>query len=111
MAYSNDLRSRVLALYDEGLQTKPIAQRLKVSPAWARRVKQHRDRPRPRIGGSRPKLDESARAQLDQWIAQTPDATLDELRQRLGDELSIRVSVGCLWNTLRRMKLTYKKSR
>ncbi len=111
MAYSSDLRERVLALYDEDVKTKQIARQLRVSPAWARRVKQRRGEPPRKIGGSSPKLDESSRTKLLSWVEQRPDATLEELRQRVRDELGIAVSIGCLWNTLRRLKLTFKKSR
>jgi transposase len=111
MAYSSDLRGRVLALYDEGLKTKQVSQRLKVSPAWARRVKQRRHDPPRAVGGSAPKLDRAARARLSSWVDQRPDATLEELRARVRGELGVSVSVGCLWNTLRAMRLTFKKSR
>ena len=111
MAYSRDLRERVLALYDEGVKTKQVAERLRVSPAWARRVKQRRGRPPGKVGGSAPKLDAAARARLSSWVDEKPDATLEELRARVREELGVSVSVGCLWNTLRSMKLTFKKSR
>lgn len=111
MAYSDDIRTRVLACYDEGEKTQAIARRLKLSPAYTRRVKQHRHEPRPKRGGSKPKLDEAARAKLAGWVEQTPDATLQQLRTRLAEELKVAVSIGCLWTTLRRMKLSYKKSR
>ena len=112
-AYSDDLRARVLALYDDGMDTNPIAKLLRVSPAWARRVRQRRDDvgpPRP-PGGSRPRLNAAARAKLDQWVAERPDATLAELRDRAAAELGVTVSVGCLFATLRALRLTYKKSR
>ena len=111
MAYSADLRERVLALYDEGHKTKKVCERLKVSPAWARRVKQRRHAPPKSVGGSAPKLDEAARGRVSAWVDERPDATLEELRARVRDELGVSVSVGCLWNTLRSMKLTFKKSR
>ncbi len=111
MAYSTDLRERVLALYDEDLKTKQVAKQLRVSPAWARRVKQRRGQPPRKIGGSLPKLDETSRTTLLSWVQERPDATLEELRQRVQDELGLRISIGCLWNTLRRLKLTFKKSR
>ncbi len=112
--YPLEIRARVLALYDDGVKTTPIARRLLVSPAWARRVKQERDddpalrRP---PGGSKPKLDAAARGRLDGWVAERPDATLAELRSRVAAELGVTVSIGCLFDTLRAMKLTYKKSR
>jgi transposase len=115
VAYSMDLRERVLALYDEGFKTKQVAQRLKVCPAWARRIKQWRSEgksiaPKP-VGGSKPKLDESARCELARFIDEQPDATLEELRRRIAAELKITISIGALWETLRAMKLSLKKSR
>lgn len=111
MAYSADLRRRVLDLYDEGLKTRQIAERLRVSRPWARRVKQRRGDPPRTVGGSRPKLDTAARQTLATWVEDKPDATLEELRGRIRVELKLDVSVGCLWNTLRVMRLTFKKSR
>jgi len=111
MAYSTDLRERVLALYDEGVPTKQVADQLRVSRSWARRVKQRRDQPPRKVGGSEPKLDAAARATLLRWVGQRPDATLEELRRRVAAELKVTVSIGCLWNTLRATKLTFKKSR
>jgi putative transposase len=115
VAYSMDLRERVLALYDDGLKTKAVAERLKVCPAWARRIKQWRREgksiaPRP-VGGSKPKLDEAARRELARFIKEQPDATLEELRKRIATELKITISIGALWETLRAMKLSLKKSR
>ena len=111
MAYSTDLRDRVLALYDEGVPTKRVAAQLRVSPAWARRVKQRRDEPPRRVGGSRPKIDAAARATLASWVDATPDSTLAELRDRLAGELRLAVSIATVWNTLRALRLSYKKSR
>jgi len=44
MAYGQALKDRVLRFYDQGKQTKEIAERLDVSPSWCRRVKQDRRR-------------------------------------------------------------------
>lgn len=111
MAYPPELRDRVLASYDAGLSTHQIAANLMVSKSWCRRVKQLRDLPRPKIGGGRPKLDSHGRAELGRFVDEKPDATLEELRSRILRELGIRISIGALWNTLKRMKLTLKKSR
>jgi transposase len=115
LPYSMDLRERVLALYDEGLKTKKVAKQLKVSPAWARRIKQWRNEgksiaPKP-VGGSKPKLDEDARRELEGFVNEQPDATLEQLRTRIASELQITISIGALWETLRAMKLSLKKSR
>jgi transposase len=111
MAYGQALRQRVLALYDEGSKTKQIALRLKVSPAWCRRVKQRRHEPPRKYAGRKPKLDAAARVMLAAWIEQRPDATLAELQNRIKAELGIAISSGALWNTLKAMTFTFKKSR
>ncbi len=113
-AYPIELRDRVLALTDDGEPTAAVAERLVVSPAWVRRVKQRRDvvgPPRPPGGRRQPRLDAAAREQLDAWVAERPDATLAELRDRAAAELGVTVSVGCVFATLRALRLTYKKSR
>src|SRR5688500_14450728 len=112
MAYSIDLRQRVLAVYDEGKKTGEVARQFKVCKAWARRVKQRRRElgivgPLRRRGGRKPKLDEAARQRLREFVAARPDATLAEIRAAL----NLAVSIGCLWTTLDRMGLRYKKSR
>lgn len=114
-AYSTDLRERALALYDEGHKTQTVAERLKVSRSWARRTKQKRNAgepiaPRP-CGGSKPRLDEAARRELERFVEERPDATLETLRKRIAQELKVSISVGALWDTLHAMKLTLKKSR
>ena len=110
-----DLRERALALYDEGLKTKQVAERLKVCPAWARRIKQWRNQgtsiaAKP-VGGSKPKLNEDARRELARFVEEQADATLEELRRRIAAELKITISIGALWETLAAMKLSLKKSR
>ena len=114
-AYSMDLRTRVLAACDGGKRTKEVAKLFSVSPAWVRRLKQRRREdgtvaPRP-IPGGRPRLDGTARAALAGFVKEKPDATLEELRGLVASELGVRVSVGALWQTLRRMEFTFKKSR
>ena len=104
-----DLRERVLADCDAGLGTKATAKKYKVSPAWVRRLKQHR-RERGDIiprngGGSRGrKID---RERLAQLVKEQPDATLVELRDRLG----VSVTPWAICKALRELELTYKKSR
>jgi transposase len=111
MRYGPALRRRILELYDRGLQTKQIAEQLMVCPAGARRVKQRRNDPPKKVGGGHFKLDTQACQTLVGWVEQKPDATLEELRKRVAAELNIAVSIGTIWNTLRRLKLSRKKSR
>lgn len=108
-AMSSDLRRRVLSLYKKGYRTSWIAQILEVSPSWVRRVRQrwreHGETTARRRGGSEPtRID---RRRLEQLIAQQPDATLEELRDRLG----VSCSLTTVWNASRRLGHAFKKSR
>ena len=44
-------------------------------------------------------------------MAAYPDATLEELQDWLAAERKVKVSIGCLWNRLKFLKLPLKKSR
>jgi len=109
MAHSQELRDRVLGAFDRGMQTKQIADTLGVCRAWVRRVKQRRRETgettaRP-MGGARViKIDVVRLAEL---VAEQPDATIPELRDRLGVECS-ESGVG---KALRRLGLSVKKKR
>jgi len=108
-AYSMDLRVRVIDACDRGESTKAVAKKFDVSPAWVRRLKQHR-RERGDIlprngGGSRGrKID---RARLAQLVKEQPDATLVELRDRLG----IQITLWAICKALHELKLSFKKRR
>ena len=108
-AYSMDLRQRVIDASDAGRKTKEVAKAYEVSPAWVRRLKQHR-RERgdivPRNGGGScgRKIDRDRLAEL---VREQPDATLVELRDRLG----VTCTPWAISKALREPKLTYKKSR
>lgn len=109
IAYSMDLRERVLADCDAGMRTRVVALKYRVSPAWVRRLKQHR-RERgdvvPRSGGGSRgrKID---RERLATLVRERPDATLVELRERLG----VAVTAWAIGKALRELGLSYKKSR
>jgi transposase len=108
-AYSQDLRDRVLAAYDRGMETKPIADLFAVSPSWARRVKQRRretGQTSARPVGS-PGVIKVDRARLTQLVREDPDATLEELRDRLG----IRCAPSTICMALQALGFTRKKRR
>lgn len=109
VTYSQDLRDRVLAAYDRSMKTKQIAHTFCVSPAWARRVKQcrrenGRTTPLARGGATARKIDPHRLAGL---VAQYPDATLAELRDRLG----VGCSQSAVCRVLKKLGLTFKKRR
>jgi transposase len=107
--YAQDLRERILAAYDRGMTTKPIAELFCVSPAWARRVKQRRRESgqithKPMGGVRIVKIDSK---KLRQLVAQQPDATTRELHRRL----ECRCCESAVGMALRRLGLTFKKRR
>jgi len=90
------------------METKEIAETFGVSRAWARRLKQRRREtgrtsalPR---GGSHPKVDGVRLAAL---VQEQPDATLHELRERLG----VKCSESSIVRALQRIGMTFKKRR
>jgi transposase len=107
--YSQDLRDRVLAAYDRGMPTKQIALMFCVSPAWARGIKQRRRETgqttsRPMGGATVIKID---RARLAELVKEQPDATLKELRDRLG----IQCAESAICMALQKLGLSFKKRR
>lgn len=106
-AYSMDLRKRVLADCDAGLKTKQVAEKYDVSRTWVRWLKRRR-----RLTGiiqagvptGRPrKID---RERLTTLVKEKPDATLAELRDRLG----VKCSLSAIWMALDAAGITFKKS-
>ena len=111
-AYPSKVRELVLGAYEEGLATKQIAERFKVSRSWARRVRQrfreHGLRGAREQGrrGPAPKFDAGHQGRLAALVVEAPDATLAELKARLG----LAVSVSTVARALAALRLTFKKS-
>ena len=87
---SNDLRQRILNAVDnrEGSR-RMLAARFCVNPSTITRLLQLRrqtgsSRPRPHGGGVEPTLDHDALDRLRKLVEETPDATLEALKQKLG---------------------------
>lgn len=105
--YSEDLRLRVLAAHNRGMETRVIATMFEVSPAWARRIKQRRREKRelmPRRTGC-PGVRKFNRTRLSELVREDPDATLMELRDRLG----VRVAMSAISAALQALGLAFKK--
>src|SRR4051812_5584104 len=99
-AYSIDLR-RVILACDAGGSTGIVAKRFDVSPAWVRRLKQHR-RERGTSFHAQSTGHAGARSiRLTELVRQQPDATLVELRERPGVTVAKR-SIG---RASRRLKI------
>ena len=88
--YSQDLRERILETVQRGEGSlRQIAQRFLVSLSFVVRLLQTYRRtgsiqPQPHRGGNPAKLGPQDLERLRELVRQQPDATLEELRQRLG---------------------------
>jgi transposase len=112
-AYSMDLRERVVAACDEGVDTREeIAERFGVSVSWIRDLLKRRREtgsiaPRPRGGGRPPAFDEAAAGRLREAVRDSDDATLEELAEAAG----VACGASAVHRALARLGITRKKSR
>ena len=115
VAYSQDLRERVMAAVDGGLGVYSAAPMFRVSVSYIYKALSRRratgDVPAHKSGGGpKPKLaayDEALCAR----VSQQADITLVELQTWLASDHAVKVSIGCLWARVRHLGLTLKKSR
>src|SRR6476659_3658953 len=109
--YSQDLRQRILETVERGEGSlRQIARRFLGSLSFVTRLLQlHRStgslRPRPHGGGNPAKLGPQDLDRLRELVRQQPDATLEELRQRLG----VSCSTMTIARALRKLRLPRKK--
>jgi transposase len=110
-AYSNDLRERIVAAVERGEHSiRQVARLFMVSLSCVVRLLQRKRRtgsvqPEPHGGVPARKLDGAAEARLLELVRAQPDATLAELRDRLGVRCSLMTIARALW----RHKITRKK--
>jgi len=107
---SLDLRKRIVKACDRGDKTKAVAERYEVSADFVRKLKRRRKETGkidalPRNSGPKPKL-KAHEDKLRTLIEERPDATLEELRERLG----VDVQLSTLWYDIDRLGLTVKKN-
>lgn len=110
--YGTDLRDRVLAASGETIRA--VAARFSVSPSYVSKVRARlretgHATPGPQHNHVRPRL-EPYYAVLRARVADQVDATIAELRVWMVQEHGVAVSHPVMWETLRRLGLTLKKS-
>jgi transposase len=111
MAYSQDLRTRIIATVERGEGwLRQIAQRFLVSLSFVTRLLHHYRttgslEPKPHGGGRQPALGPAQLKRLRALIKKTPDATLEELRRGLG----VACSTMAIARAVRKLKITRKK--
>lgn len=114
-AYSTDLRQRVIEAIDakEGSQ-RQLAERFKVSLSFVRDLRRRNREtgtvePKPRRGGTVPKLNASQLPIVEQLVKAQPDALLRELCERFAERTTIRVSLSTMHRAVEQLSLSYKK--
>ncbi|OAM88704.1 IS630 transposase-related protein [Termitidicoccus mucosus] len=112
-AISMDLRERIVEAYDgkEGSREE-VARRFKVSLELVKKLLRQRKRtgdlrPRYRYCGRKAKVLPEHGQALKQLIAQEPELTLAQMKERLG----LDCTIGAIHWVLKKMGLTYKKRR
>jgi transposase len=110
---SVDLRTRILATYDEGRSTREeVARRYRVSLGMVKKLLQQRRTtgdiaPRHHRSGRKPRIVATHRRQMRRLLAQKPDLTLAELRTAVG----LDCTLPAIHYVLVKMGLSYKKRR
>jgi len=116
MAYSNDLRQKLLQAADRHQFSQArLAEIFGVSLSWVKRVLRRRRQTgstelRPFAGGQRPKLTDQQNEQVRQFVRADTDATLRELQSWLEATQTVRLSLPSLSRLLTRLDLPRKKS-
>jgi transposase len=113
--YSQDLRDRVLASVDGAMAPAETVELFQVDVSYVYKVLIRRrtmgiTTALPWAAGARSKLKDHEET-LRRHVTEFSDATHEEIRAWLTAEHGIKVSIGCLWNTLQRMKLPLKNCR
>lgn len=114
MAYSVDLRARIVAnLDDESLRTTAKRFRVSLSSVYRikRRYRQSGQLGTQRPGGRRPAVDRPGEQWLQEQVAREPDLSLAALCERYEQVQGRAVSTSAMDRTLRRLKLSRKKRR
>jgi len=111
--YSKDLRERAVTLVEAGESRREVARVLDLAPStavrWLNRwTTTGSVEAKPGTGHSRSPLKAYEEWLLD-LIANEPDLTLEEIRDRLAAEKKLEVAVSSVWRFYDRNDITFKK--
>jgi transposase len=110
-AYPLELRVRIVEAVDQGVGSAvQVARLFRVAVNSVYNLLRLRDRtgalqPRPNPGGRAPAIPPERYDELRQLLAQAPDLTLEQIRDRLG----VACSLAAVCRTLKKLNLTRKK--
>jgi transposase len=114
-SYSQDLRDRVLAAVDGGMAARRASATFGVSPSYIYKAMIRRrltgdSGPNPNRGHRRRKLAPDQEAALAARIEARRGTTLMQLQAWLLAEHGVKLSTGAMWNAVRRLGLSFKKT-
>lgn len=109
-----ELRERIVRARAKGRSADEVARLFEVSKRSVERYwTQHQStgsvQPKQRGGYRRSRL-EGHDGRLEDWIEANNSITLEEIRERLRQELDIEVGTTALWHRLNQLNLSYKKN-
>ena len=113
--YPIELRQKIIDAVDQQLGTcEEIAETFGITEQYIYKLlRQRRETgslaPLPHSGGPTAKLSEEHLLTLAELVARQPDATLEELRQRLRRATKVEVSLSTIWRGLERIDFPQKK--
>jgi transposase len=112
--YSNDLRLRAVAIFQDGESAREAGRLLKVGASTAIRwigrwMKTGSVEAKPGTGHTRSPLKRHERWLLE-LVATEPDLTLEEIRARLRSEKKMKVAISSIWRFYDRHNITFKKN-
>ena len=114
-AYPIELRRRVLEAVDNKLGTQQeIANIFSVSAIWIRKLLQRRRETGsieslPRTQGRKPAFRGTNLQQLNSFVEENPDSTLQEMKEHFSDK--VNCSIVAIHNALKSLGWRYKKNR
>jgi transposase len=113
--YSQDLRDRVLAAVDGGMAVRRAAATFGVSPSYIYKALMRRRLtgdcgPNPNRGHAPRKLTPAQEMALAGHMGSHPGITLVRVQTWLEADHGVLLSTGAVWNAVRRLGLSFKKS-
>ncbi len=112
--YPLELRRRVIKAVDNKIGTKKeIAETFSVSTSWIRKLLQRRREtgslePSPRTQGRKPAFGNANLEQLDNFVQEKPDSTLEEIKEHFSGK--VNCSIVAIHSALKRLGWRYKKN-
>lgn len=115
MAYSNDLRVRVIHVVESGAAARAAARRFAIGVStairWAKRWRETGSFEAKSVKGQ----SRSPLKQYEQWlldlVRREPDLTLEEIQGRLKAEHRRKAGISSIWRFFDRHGISFKKKR